>query len=145
MSESELHAKLVEALLGAITREYPDGGLLVRADSVSMSDLPIVFRIGGLRPDLWIRTRVATRTIVGEAKSSHDIDRLHTREQFKQFFEYLHTEGGGMLWIAVPLARAGEALRVAREERRRWACESVPIVVSGWLLGRGEQEMRWHA
>jgi len=145
MSESETHARLVGAMLDAIVREHQTDELVIRADISSSREHAPTILVGGLRPDLLVNARAAGTTIIGEAKTARDVDTLHTRAQLKAFLEHLCTERNGVLWVSVPLARAGEAQRVVRTVRRDVQCERVRLVVSGWLLGLNQAlEARWN-
>lgn len=144
MSEGAVHARLVTVLLRTIVHEFHGGNPLVWADQPADGRLLPTFAIGDMRPDLYARDQGAARTIIGEAKSARDVDTLHTRAQLKEFFEHLACERDGMLWLAVPLARAGEAFRVARGVRSSTGTHRVRFVVSGWLLGPTDVEQRWH-
>ena len=141
MSEGEIHSQLVVAMIKAITEAAGKPPALF-SDCISIHEhwrSPI---IGGSRPDVLARESNG-KTTIGEAKTLSDIDNLHTRAQFKQFFEHLCTTREGTLWISVPLGGAGEALRVAREVRSSVKCLNVKIVLSGWLIGRSFFERRW--
>lgn len=145
MSEGEVHARLVLAMVKAIRREFPDEDLQIAADLVQTRELLSPITMGGVRPDVLATVaRTVRHTILGEAKSRKDVDTAHTREQLKQYFEYLAWEPDGRLWLSVPLTNAGEGLRVVRAARRDARCERVPAVVSGWLLGAADIETRWH-
>jgi hypothetical protein len=144
MSEGAVHARLVKVLLQTIVYEFDGDTSFIWADQPADRRLLPTFAIGDMRPDLYARDQSASRTIIGEAKSANDVDTLHTRAQLKEFFEHLASERDGMLWIAVPLARAGEAFRVARGVRSSTGMHHVKFVVSGWLLGPTDVEQRWH-
>jgi hypothetical protein len=143
MSESEAHARLVSAMLRAIQNDHIIEPFQIRADLSMTGEHARTFSIASLRPDV-IVVLSDRRKIVGEAKTAGDVDTLHTRAQLKAFFEYLLVEPDGILWMSVPMASAGEALRVARTIRRENHCERIPLVVSGWLLGARDWEQRWY-
>lgn len=144
MSESELHAQLVAATLTAIEAEHVGESLSIRADLSQTREHFASETMGGFRPDIVVRTLVSKRTIFAEAKTPRDIDTKHTRAQLKAFFEHLTMEYQGVLWMSVPLAHAGTAIRVAIEVRREFRLATVPLIVSGWLLGIRPWEHRYH-
>ena len=91
--------------------------------------------LAGYRPDVYAVAHDSLRVLVGEAKTPGDIDNRHTRSQLGVYFEHLLNEAHGEIWIAVPLASAGTALRVCRSVRSRLGATRVPLVITGWLLG----------
>lgn len=143
MSESNSHTALVNATVDAILREYQGASVAVLADVSRTREYAPTFAIGGYRPDAYVRVLDDGAVTIGEAKTASDIDNLHTRAQLKEFFEHLATTRLGVLWMSVPLIRAGEALRVLRSARQTAKAAAVRIVVSGWLLGQQRHEQRW--
>lgn len=144
MSEGEFHVRLVTALLGAMVRHYANDELTVCADIASTREYLPPTLIGNQRPDVWARTGHSRTTIVGEAKTPRDVDTLHTRAQLKAFLEFLACETKSVIWMSVPLAQAGEAMRLVRGLRQELKVPQVGIIVSGWLLGIQDFERRWH-
>ena len=86
-------------------------------------------------PDLYARENVAPHVVIGEAKTSRDLDNLHTDKQLYEYFVHLSTEPSGELLLAVPLMSAGAAHRLCRAARARVGCGTVPFEVMGWLFG----------
>lgn len=145
MSESDVHVRLVEVTLGAIQAWAPHDSLTLWADHPRSGVYAPPFRIGGADADIIAVRRDTDFAIVGEAKTRGDIDNLHTRNQLKDYFEFLVTQPGGLLWFSVPLGSGGEALTVTKGVRRKTRCDRVELIVSEWLLGKSEQyEKRWH-
>jgi|SRR5581483_1801050 len=145
MSESEIHCRLVEATLRAIQRWAPVETLNVWADQPSIREYQCPFDTGQVQADVIAIRRDTRFVIIGEAKTRRDVDTLHTRKQLKEYYEFLLTRAGGLLWFSVPLGSGGEALRVAKSIRREVKCERVELFVSEWLLGADREiETRWH-
>ncbi|MBK8401303.1 MAG: hypothetical protein IPL29_09700 [Propionivibrio sp.] len=91
--------------------------------------------IGANRPDTFARDISTGRTIIGEAKTSEDIDNQHTRDQLASYFEYLSMQPVGELWMGVPWMSAGTAIRVSTLVRRQTQSEGIPICVAAYMIG----------
>ncbi len=136
MSESEHHRSLVKAL-----------GSDIACDN-GWSQSPIVYvdiqegffgepppHIGANRPDVYVHDISTGRTVIGEAKTSNDIDNQHTCSQLASYFEYLRWRSEGELWIGVPWMSAGTAMRVSKLVRRQTRGENIPICVVAYMIG----------
>jgi hypothetical protein len=135
MSESDLHKRLVKAILGEVSLRIGPGGLLFVDGPHDDSDgCPPT--LGQLRPDVFARGRINSEVIIGEAKTARDIDNDHTFAQLSVYFHYLANERRGELWLSVPYEAVGMGHRVCRQIRRTSAQHTVPFVVFGWLFGR---------
>lgn len=146
MSESETHSRLVAATLRAV-HEWADGATLdIWADHPATREHPAPFVIGQSQADLIAIRRDTRFTVIGEAKTQRDVDNAHTHRQLVEYYEFLLTQTGGLLWISVPFGIAGTALRVAKTLRREVKCERVELIVSEWLLDDDREfETRWNA
>ena len=93
MSESDQHRSLVKALGGDIASDTrwskPPIVYFDLQDGVSGEPPPA---IGANRPDAFAREISAGRTIIGEAKTTDDIDNQHTRDQLSSYFLYLQSQ-----------------------------------------------------
>ena len=143
MSEGVVHALLVSALVQQIEERLGPSEIVIWADLPADGRYVATPKMEGLRPDVYARQRATGAVILGEAKSARDIETPHTREQLRRFFEDLSSEKDSLLWLAVPLAGAGTAMRVARSVRSDCRCDGVSFLVSGWLLGPKNVEQRW--
>lgn len=90
--------------------------------------------IGATRPDAFAKDISTGRTIIGEAKTTNDIDNPHTHDQLASYFDYLRMQPEGELWMAVPWMSAGTAIRVCRLVRRQVQSE-IPICVAAYMIG----------
>ncbi|WP_243361603.1 hypothetical protein [Fundidesulfovibrio terrae] len=135
MSESVHHRKLVKELGSDVT--YDAG----------WSRQPIVYvdlqdglagehprHIGANRPDIYARDISTGRTVIGEAKTTNDIDNQHTCVQLASYFEYLSLQTEGELWIGVPWMSAGTAIRISKLVRRQTRSYNIPICVVGYMI-----------
>ena len=144
MSESEHHRLLVRALANDIANDIRWNKLPVvyfdLQDLVSRESPPY---IGSNRPDVFARDLSTGRTLIGEAKTTDDIDNQHTTDQLTSFFDYLRTQSEGELWIGVPWLSAGTAIRVCKLIRRRTNSENIPICVISYVLGSSSVRRFW--
>ena len=69
-------------------------------------------QIGGFRPDLYARDAPVTTVIIGEAKTSQDIETEHTKKQFTAYLTHLTTVANGIFIIAVTWTSVAVARRV---------------------------------
>ena len=136
MSESDHHRNLVKALGDDIAYDshwaMPPIVYFDLRDGVSGQPPPA---IGPNRPDTFARDISTGRTIIGEAKTTDDIDNQHTCDQLVSYFNYLRTQPDGELWMGVPWTSAGTALRVSKLVRRQTQSEAIPICVVAYMIG----------
>lgn len=59
--------------------------------------------IGGFTPDLFASDIPESFRIIGEAKTSSDIDSARTHSQIRAFLQHLSLYENGMFYLAVPL------------------------------------------
>jgi hypothetical protein len=75
--------------------------------------------IGGYRPDLYAADTPITAAIIGEAKTSNDLETDHSKEQYRAYARYLAMYPGSTMILAVPWhlrVRALTLLRLATNE-----------------------------
>lgn len=135
MSESDLHRRLVYALSGDISNDVgwdkPPIVYVDLLDGVSGEPPP---NISANRPDVFVRDISTSRTVIGEAKTTNDIDNQHTCDQLTSYFEYLSSQSEGELWMGVPWMSAGTAIRVSKLVRRQTQSESIPICIVAYMF-----------
>jgi hypothetical protein len=76
-------------------------------------------KLGSYRPDLYATDAPTTMVIVGEAKTSRDLETTHSKEQIRSFLRHLAMYPGSQLILAVPWssrARAQHLLAVLSKE-----------------------------
>lgn len=136
VSESEHHRCLVRALGSDIASDsrwsHPPVVFFDLQDLGSSKPPPC---IGTNRPDVFARDISTGRTLIGEAKTTDDIDNQHTTDQLTSYFDYLRTQSEGELWIGVPWLSAGTVIRVCKFIRKRTNSENIPICVIAYMLG----------
>lgn len=144
MSESDHHRSLVQALADEISCAPVWVNMpIVYCDIQNgfSSELPPI--IGSNRPDVFAKDIARSLSIIGEAKTSNDIDNRHTLTQLASFFDYLRHESQGELWMGVPWLSAGTALRVCTHVRRKVAAGGIPIRVVGFAIGDATVRRIW--
>ena len=89
MSESAQHLALVRNILVWLNTEYLVSDLCIRIDSpeTTIGNKPPM--IGACKPDVFACTVPSRVTVVGEAKTSRDLETFHSREQFASYIKYL--------------------------------------------------------
>jgi hypothetical protein len=100
MGVSDTHINLVKAMASWVKQNcHPNEYALM------LLDLPETIRrdnpplIGGYIPDLYIKS---VRMIIGEAKTSQDIETKHSREQYTQYLKHLKQYRDSLFIMAVP-------------------------------------------
>jgi len=140
MSESAVHRTLVAVLMEDIERQPWEVKPFLYADASGMEIPPL---IGSMRPDVYANFPLQARAIVGEAKTSRDLESFHTTGQLEAYFEHLGGKSSGELWLAVPWISAGAAIRICSATKARMR-SPVPFRVSAWLLGEQNFSRGWH-
>ncbi len=99
--------------------------------------------IGATRPDAFAKDISTGRIIIGEAKTTNDIDNQHTHSQLASYFEYLRMQPEGELWMAVPWMSAGTAIRICNLVRRQVQSATVSICVAAYMIGSTTVRRFW--
>ena len=101
MSESLQHQQLVKLIIDTtISIVGKDNTALIATDAVNGYALPPLTS-EGFRPDVYYCHNGVL--IIGEAKTSFDIDRMHSREQYESYIKKCALfRGEAILLIAVP-------------------------------------------
>jgi hypothetical protein len=144
MSESDHHRNLVQALAGEITGDpvwaAPPIVYCDIQDGIT-SVLPPI--IGSNRPDVFARDIGKSLSIIGEAKTSDDIDNRHTFDQLESFFDYLRVQPKAELWMGVPWLSAGTATRVCGRARKQSDALHVRLRVVAFMIGNTRLRRMW--
>lgn len=101
MSESLQHQQLVKKIIDeTINLVGEENKSLIAADVVDGFSLPPLTS-EGFRPDVYYCYQDIL--IIGEAKTSSDIERMHSKEQYESYIRkcYLH-QGNAIFIVAVP-------------------------------------------
>lgn len=145
MSESGHHRILVHALAREISSDAvwakPPIVYTDFQDGTNTSAAPPI--IGTNRPDVFARDIGASLSIIGEAKTSNDVDNRHTLDQLESFFNYLRLQSKGELWIGVPWLSAGTATRVCAHARQKCNALHVRFRVVAFMIGNTSLRRMW--
>lgn len=127
MGESSTHISLVNILRDYVISEVPpEEKNLVLVEAPGAIDLPPKNR-DKFRPDVeyWHNERL----IIGDAKSSSDLESRHSRSQIESYIQDCQDfSGDAMLVIAVPFEDSARACSVISTIQRRLNT-SVPYVI----------------
>lgn len=141
MPEGDLHKRLVQRLVSSVEYRFTDAFLFVDGDHARSHGCPP--QLEAVRPDLYARDRFTRHVVIGEAKTTFDIDNAHAAIQLESYFRHLALEPSGELLVAVPYLCGGQAYRICRNTRRLVGADSVAFEVSGWMFGRATFSRVW--
>ncbi len=120
MPESLNHTQLLARLLRYVQHTFEADD-----NAVILHDLPSAIgcekppMIDGFRPDLYASNGSLQTVIIGEAKTSKDLETAHSWEQYRAYARHLATCAHPTFILAVPWAlrvRAKTLMRLASEE-----------------------------
>lgn len=116
MPESATHARLVQAVIAYVEREF--GGLAdiaIREDAVRPLRGERPPRVEGYVPDVYAKDVPTTTTVIGEAKTKLDLQTEHSRRQISAFLSYLSNTPRGVFVLSVPWTAGAIARRLVAE------------------------------
>lgn len=101
MGESAQHQKLVRMIIDSIEEMVGnDQSCFIESDIADGRPLPQLTQ-EGFRPDVIFQYN--DRLIIGEAKTSNDVDTIHSKQQYESYIRKCSLfQGNAMLIIAVP-------------------------------------------
>ena len=119
MSESAQHQQLVRIIIDDIINEVGSGNTaLIATDAVDGFALPPLTS-EGFRPDVYYLLN--NRLIIGEAKTSDDIDRLHSRSQYESYIKKCSLfQGNATFILAVPWMDHATANNIVRKISKQY-------------------------
>ena len=140
MAESLQHQRLVERIVNAVVgvlNDYDETLCLV--DRAVDSD-GVPRRIEGFCPDIYATD--ASIVIVGEAKTSGDLESPRTEHQLRAFLKYVEAHTSRHLVLAVPWTAVATAKSVLRHAAPNWSsvCKRVHILDGIYPLTIPEEE-----
>jgi len=102
MPESYEHITIVKRVLAYVETEYAAVGTLRALTDLPGDKLPTRPPIiGGYIPDVFCTDTPATMTVIGEAKTSKDLQTHRSLQQIATFYDHLAHAQGGHLAIGV--------------------------------------------
>lgn len=137
MSESSAHALLVSKLLEWIKENItPKDDLCILVDGSSSPPESRPPTIGGKVPDVYVKSVGPDRLVlIGEAKTSQDVETEHARDQFRCYLDHLKWQRRSILLIAVPWHKARLAKSIVRRVQEEQNAEHVRVHVLEDLPG----------
>ena len=143
MAESEQHRLLVKKMEIWLNENFPDSKAVVDAQEKPGDPTPPI--IGSHRPDLYAESK--KQIIIGEAKTSFDIERRHSISQFKSFLSYLEKGKDNQLMLSVPYECLEKTQFVLEKLRDDMKLKRTHMIVfdecDAWLL-KAEGKIKWH-
>ena len=129
MAESSTHTNLVQLIVTYIRREHKQVTALGIID-----DLPDLLhaekpnRVGGFVPDVYAFDAPLTTVIIGEAKTTADLETDHSKRQLCAFLTHLSHQEAGILILAVPWQAKRRAQAIIEMLRAETGAASVQAV-----------------
>lgn len=119
MSESAQHQQLVRIIIDDIIKEVGlENTALIATDAVDGFALPPLTS-EGFRPDVYYLLN--DRLIIGEAKTSDDIDRLHSKGQYESYIKKCSLfQGDATFILAVPWMDHATANNIVRKISKQY-------------------------
>lgn len=119
MSESAQHRQLVNLIIADVINEIGSShSALIATDAVDGFSLPPLTS-EGFRPDVYYLYN--DRMIIGEAKTSEDIDRLHSRSQYESYIKKCSLfQGNATFILATPWMDHATAHNIIRKIRKQY-------------------------
>jgi hypothetical protein len=135
VAESSTHVSLVSAILNWIEDRHGNKNLLIMANLPAPVGTPVPPCIEGFVPDVWAKNFQEGLIIVGEAKTSGDLENRHSADQLSAFLRFCDQNRPSCLVIAVPWMTVSCAKAFVRYLKRRIGTEDVPVVFLDMLPG----------
>jgi len=136
MGESNNHIHLVDQLVYWIASTYLNGDkgylLIDQPESAACSKPP---KINGYVPDVFTASGPHCQTIIGEAKTTNDVERPHSVEQIKAFLRYCSIHENAVFVFAVPWSMSRYAKSLLKRLQQQTDASMVKIVVIEGLSG----------
>ena len=130
MAESQEHMLLVGNLVAYIRREFKHVFALVLLQdtaNAARGDKPPI--LNGFVPDVFAYDVPTTITIIGEAKTSADLETDRSRAQIRTFVEFLRWRAKSTFILAVPFGLIGPARTIISSVHKDTSSELPQIVL----------------
>lgn len=130
MSESVQHRQLVHLIINKVNAIVgSDNRRFICSDSVDGFALSPLM-IEGYRPDVFYQ--YSDLLIIGEAKTSNDIERLHSKQQYESYIRKCSLfYGQAMFMLAVPWMDHAAAYNIVEKIHRRYPGEYSCQILDG--------------
>lgn len=120
MSESEQHHRLVKIIINDIVEIVGrDQSSFIETDLPDGRPLPKLTQ-EGFRPDVMFQYK--DMLIIGEAKTSNDVDTEHSKKQYESYIRKCSLfHGKAILIIAVPWAEYATVYNIAQRIKKQYS------------------------
>jgi len=136
MSESIIHLELVKRLEEYVKHALlKDKGIPVLVDYPSYGIQSRPPKIGRHIPDLFVEDKTREMLIIGEAKTSHDIETERSENQLKDFIEFCFIHKNAILVVAVPWYKNRFAKSQLKRLKYKLGYETVKSIIIENLPG----------
>lgn len=130
MSESNQHKKLVELIIEELTNivgtEYC---CFIESDMSDNRPLPLLTP-EGYRPD--VMYHFGDMLIIGEAKTSNDVDREHSLKQYESYIRRCSLfSGKAMFILAVPWLEYATANNITKRIKKKYPGDYIVRIIKG--------------
>lgn len=129
MAESSTHSALVKIIINYIGQEHAQIAALGIVNDLSSplrSEKPN--RIEGYVPDVYAFDAPLTTVIIGEAKTTTDLETEHSKKQITAFLSFLGQQTTGIFILAVPWQAKRRAHAIVTSLREAVGASSVKTV-----------------
>ena len=136
MSESETHIRLVKELRNWIVDSLLEGDAgYIYVDLPNGNPQTKPQKIGNYRPDVCVPNAPGNIFIIGEAKTTRDLERKHSIEQFRTYLVYCAEHVNSILVLAVPWHQARLAGNIINTLKKQIGADKVKTKVLERLSG----------
>ncbi len=135
MPVSRSHEQLVESIVQWIRKdEVFAQNIALHVDSVlEIARYPYPPNINGHIPDVYAKEMKRSTEIIGEAKTSKDLEFPRTKVQLEAYVEYLKNKPRGVLIVATPWASANSARGIVRSILKRLDAKHIETHILDYL------------
>jgi len=128
MSESARHMQLVSFIVRWVTKTHPTGDLCILVDEPNNTAANKPPNIGGYYPDVFVKAIAKPLTIIGEAKTTNDLETCRSQLQFISYLTYLKTVSDPCLVISTSWTVQRTAKSLMLHLRQTCDAMHVPLV-----------------
>ena len=128
IGESDHHIRLVDQLVKWIHDNLKIEVIdFVLKDSPASKEKPP--NINGYIPDVYATNNSRERIVIGEAKSSSDLESRNTKSQLDALVEYCCSRSNITIVLAVPWDKVRLAKSLLRNIKKKYNCQTDSIVI----------------
>ena len=144
MSESEQHRYLIKSMEIWLNENFPDCKTTIDIQEKPGDPIPQI--INGHRPDLYAVLK-RQQVVIGEAKTSFDIEHNHSFNQFEAFLAYLEKGKDNQLMLSVPYECLEKTQFVLEKLRDDMKLKRTRLMIfdecDAWFL-EPKGKVKWH-